>query len=364
MIIGNNNFYQNKNEIENKDNDFEEINKEISKALIDMKIEDLNEKNNNENSLNFSEGEEINNSYNSDISNSSFSNRSSPILNIPNNYSNLGFSNNYNSSNNSFNSYSNNKIMNYNNLFHSFQMDYLNNSFSGTSNSPNLIFNKKNNYINNFNINYINGYSNNFEKEFEKFPFNYNNNKENLDSPKYIIHLDNVLKLKDKRTTIMIRHIPNRYNLNLLMNEINNKFSEKFDILYLPLDISNNSNLGFGFINFTNSIHILYFFSEFNNKKWNHFNSGKRCQLVYSKTQGKKDLIKYIQRKNGINIFSNNNINLCKQNFFYIQNDSLDLRADIESPIKYYNVFINYYPYSLCHKKDENTFIVDKYYNF
>ena len=49
MIIGNNNFYQNKNEIENKDNDFEEINKEISKALIDMKIEDLNEKNNNEN---------------------------------------------------------------------------------------------------------------------------------------------------------------------------------------------------------------------------------------------------------------------------------------------------------------------------
>jgi hypothetical protein len=160
----------------------------------------------------------------------------------------------------------------------------------------------------------------------------------------------------------MIRHIPNRYNLNLLMNEINNKFSEKYDVLYLPLDITNNSNLGFGFINFKNPIHILYFFSEFNNKKWNHFNSGKRCQIVYAKTQGKKDLIKYIQRKNGINIFSNNNS--CKYNCFYIQNDSLDLRGDIEIPINYYNVFKNYYPYSLCHKKDESTFIVDKYYNF
>ena len=162
----------------------------------------------------------------------------------------------------------------------------------------------------------------------------------------------------------MIRHIPNRYTLNLLMNEINYKFSEKFDVLYLPLDITNNSNLGFGFINFINSMHVLYFFSEFNNKKWNQFNSGKRCQLVYAKTQGKKDLIKYIQRKNGINIFSNNSMNTCKQNYFYIQNDTLDLRADIEIPMKYYNVFVNYYPYSLCHKKDENTFIVDKYYNF
>ena len=362
MIIGNNNFNQSNNEFENKDLDFEEINQEISKALIDMKIEDSKENNNNENSLNFSGNEEINNSNNSYISNSSFSNKSSPHLNIPNNYLNLGFSNNYNLSNNSFNSYSNNQMINYNNLINSFQMDYLNKSFSSSFYSPNLFFYKNNLSQNNFNTRLFNNYTNFPEKEYEKPVFNNNNNRDCLDSPKYIIHLDNVLKEKDKRTTIMIRHIPNRYNLTLLINEINVKFSEKFDLLYLPLDISNNSNLGFGFINFTNSIHILYFFSEFNNKKWKHFNSDKRCQLVYAKTQGKKDLIKYIQRKNGINIFSN--INIFKENCFYIQNNSLNLRADIEIPIKYYNVFIKYYPYSLCHRKDENTFIVDKYYNF
>ncbi len=354
MIIGNHNVTFN-SETENKDNDFEEINQEISKALIDMKVENLNENTENNSSLNFFDLDEINNSYNSDMSNLSFSNKSSPHLNYNNNFVNVGYNmniNNNNMLNNSFNFYNSNQ--NLNNLSISSQLDYLNNSFTFQSYSPNFMFLNNNNNINN-------NFKNYFENEFEKLNYN-NNNNECLDSPKNIIHLDNVLKLKDKRTTIMIRHIPNRYNLNLLMNEINNKFSEKYDVLYLPLDITNNSNLGFGFINFKNPIHILYFFSEFNNKKWNHFNSGKRCQIVYAKTQGKKDLIKYIQRKNGINIFSNNNS--CKYNCFYIQNDSLDLRAEIEIPIKYYNVFVNYYPYSLCHKKDASTFIVDKYYNF
>ena len=356
MIIGNHNLNYN-SDTENKDNDFEEINQEISKALTDMKEENINKNNENNSSLNLLDSEEINNSYNSDISNLSLSNKSSPHLNYKNNYFNLGYNINNNMLNNSFNFYNSNK--NLNNLSISFQLDYLNNSFTVPSYSPNFMFLNNNNNINN-NIKQY------FENDFGKLNYNNNNNNnkniECLDSPKNIIHLDNVLKLKDKRTTIMIRHIPNRYNLNLLMNEINKKFSEKYDVLYLPLDITNNSNLGFGFINFKNSIHILYFCSEFNNKKWNHFNSGKRCQIVYSKTQGKKELIKYIQRKNGINIFSNNNS--CKYNCFYIQNDSLDLRGDIEIPINYYNVFKNYYPYSLCHKKDESTFIVDKYYNF
>ena len=42
----------------------------------------------------------------------------------------------------------------------------------------------------------------------------------------------------------------------------------------------------------------------------------------------------------------------------------LFLNPEIEIPMQYYNVFINYYPYSLCHKKNDSIFIVDKYYNF
>jgi hypothetical protein len=343
MIIGNQ--YFNKNEIENKDNDYDEINREISKALIDMRNEKNgnNEQNLEEQSLNFSGIEEMNNSY-SDISNNSFIGQTISNFQESANCSFTDYHTNHNLlniSNYSSNNLSNNQIKN------NCGMNYLNNSFSGVG------------YYSI--INFYNGFAqgnNNLDYNYEKK----SNNNFCIDSPKNIIHLDNVLKLKDKRTTLMIRNIPNRYNLELLLNEINLKFSEKFDILYLPLDLINNSNLGFGFINFTNSIHILYFFSEFNGKKWNNFNSGKRCQIVYSKTQGKKDLIKYIQKKNGINIFNNNLNNI--QKCFYIQNDSLDLNPEIEIPMQYYNVFINYYPYSLCHKKNDSIFIVDKYYNF
>ena len=339
MLIGNQ-FY-NEKDLDNIDNDFEEINKEISKALIDMKKED----NNNENkldTLNFSGIEDMNNSY-SDSSNNSFIYQTNTYSNLKerNNCSFTNYHTNHNLLNNSINYNSNNLL----NKSLNYGMNILNNSFSGGYYS---------------NINFYNCFAkgNSFDNTNEQ----HNNNNYYLDSPKNIIHLENVLKLKDKRTTIMIRNIPNRYNLELLLNEINIKFAEKFDILYLPLDLINNSNLGFGFINFTNSIHILYFFSEFNGKKWNNFNSGKRCQLVYSKTQGKKELIKYIQKKNGINLFNINSIDNHK--CFYIQNDSLDLNPEIEIPIQYYNVFLNYYPYSLCHKKNDNIFIIDKYYNF
>ena len=84
--------------------------------------------------------------------------------------------------------------------------------------------------------------------------------KENLDLPKNTIHLDNVLKLKDKRTTIMIRHIPNKYTLDILMQEINVNFEGKYDVLYLPIDFVHNSNLRFAFINFIDPMHLIYFY--------------------------------------------------------------------------------------------------------
>mgnify|MGYP002145149527 CR=1 FL=1 len=73
----------------------------------------------------------------------------------------------------------------------------------------------------------------------------------------------------------MIRHIPNKYSLATLQEEIDKNFKNKYDILYLPLDKSNNCNLGFAFINFTDSLHIIHFFDEFRGKRWQKFNSDK-----------------------------------------------------------------------------------------
>ncbi len=345
MLIGNQ-FY-NEKDLDNIDNDFEEINKEISKALIDMKKED----NNNENkldTLNFSGIEDMNNSY-SDSSNNSFINQTNTYSNLKerNNCSFTNYHTNHNLLNNSINYNSNNLL----NKSLNYGMNILNNSFSGGYYS---------------NINFYNCFAkgNSFDNANEQ-----HNNNYYLDSPKNIIHLDNVLKLKDKRTTIIIRHIPNRYDLEFLMNEININFFGKYDCLYLPMDFVNNSNLGFGFINFIDPIHILLFYTEFIGKKWNYFNSGKRCQLAYAKIQGKNELLKYIYKKNGLNNSDKNRINDLLYKSFYISNDNNNNNKNkyyplIEIPMKYFNVFKNYYPYSLCHIKNESIFIVDKYYNF
>ena len=182
----------------------------------------------------------------------------------------------------------------------------------------------------------------------------------NLDSPKNIINIDNILRNRDKRTTLIIRNIPNKYTIALLLKELNKNYENKFDIVYLPQDYINNSNLGFGFINFVNPLHLVLFYEEFMNKKWNYFNSKKRCSLAYSKYQGKNELIKYILTKLGISSLDNNSESIRKS--FHINNNK-NIRSPIEIPLKYYTYFVSYHPFSLCHNKDDKVFIVDKYYN-
>jgi protein phosphatase 1 regulatory subunit 42 len=115
------------------------------------------------------------------------------------------------------------------------------------------------------------------------------------------------MKRKEKRTTIMIRHIPNKYNMTTLIDELNEDFKGKFDILYLPLDKSNHCNLGFGFINFLDPIHIIHFYDEYRGKRWQKFNSDKICELANAKFQGRNELMAHIDKncltKSEANIF-------------------------------------------------------------
>ena len=323
MYFSNNNYRKGSTILEENYDDFEEINKEISRVIIEMKNKDNDESfqiyNYNQNKSYNYKFVEVKQNFFSSTNNTSYINNinEGKIFNqcIYNNNNNNNFINVYKSINNNFSFDNHNEI------------------------------NKKKN-----NLNYK-------ELKKNKIKNNAKKKKLHLDSSKNLIHLDNVIKLKDKRTTLIIRNIPNKYTINLLLEEINVHFLGKYDLLYLPLDFINNTNLGYGFINFIDPIHIMYFYDEFIGKKWNNFNSDKKCQLAYAKIQGKNEILKYMYKKNNIsmiNQFKSNNI-------FYIENTNF-ICNEIEIPLKYYISFINYYPYSLCHKKNNFVFVVDKFF--
>ena len=409
-----------KKSIEYTEEDYEQINKDISKALVDMKKdnndEENKEENNEEQNLENFDIDFFSDSSNSisfdnfsDISEKSFKSANLEMKNLSNKNSLL--KNNINTS--SFSP----KIIHNPNLFQSKNADMnqipgnqiinLQNNFSNNlqkESNNNNIFNQNNILLNNNNKNNVflnennqytlNQINNNLNPNFninnplirmnnlQPLPnFNMNNfrniqinsilphnapnfqiinNIFNLESPKNIINLENIIRNKDKRTTLIIRNIPNKYTITMLLEELNHNFENKYDIVYLPQDYINNSNLGFGFINFLEPLHLIYFYEEFVGKKWNFFNSKKRCNLAYSKYQGKNELIKYILNKLGISNLDNNNQKI--KISFYINNQK-NIKAPIEIPLKYYNYFRNFHPFSLCHNKDDKVFIIDKYNN-
>jgi hypothetical protein len=65
---------------------------------------------------------------------------------------------------------------------------------------------------------------------------------------------------EEKRTTIMVRNIPNKFKQMQLLDMINLNHKGKYDYFYLPMDLKTQCNVGYAFINFIHPIYILDFF--------------------------------------------------------------------------------------------------------
>ena len=100
----------------------------------------------------------------------------------------------------------------------------------------------------------------------------------------------------DKRTSVMIKNIPNKYTQELLLQKINASFKGTYDFLYLPIDFKNKCNVGYAFINFIEPATILRCFEQLNGQKWEHFRSAKLCELAYARIQGVKKLADHFRR--------------------------------------------------------------------
>ncbi|KAL9651719.1 hypothetical protein ABK040_009333 [Willaertia magna] len=109
------------------------------------------------------------------------------------------------------------------------------------------------------------------------------------------LDLGKVLCGLDKRTTLMVKNIPNKYTQKMLLETIDGEFKTKYDFFYLPIDFKNKCNVGYAFINFVDAKSIVPFVERFNHKKWEKFNSEKVCDITYARIQGKNNLINHFQ---------------------------------------------------------------------
>ena len=89
--------------------------------------------------------------------------------------------------------------------------------------------------------------------------------------------------IQDGRTSLMIKNIPNKYSVKMLKETIELTHKNKFDFLYLPIDFQNKCNVGYAFINIKSVDCVRGFYSRFNGKQWEYFNSEKICEITYAR---------------------------------------------------------------------------------
>ena len=205
-------------------------------------------------------------------------------------------------------------------------------------------------YQNNFNI--LSVLNNNNQNLSNNNIINNNNSYKNKKSQgnKNIINLLDIFLCKDKRTTLMIKNIPNKYTISSFLEEININFKFTYDIFYLPIDYVNKCNLGFAFINFVEPFHIILFYELYRGKKWKKFNSEKICELLYAKFQGKKQLISHFEKGKVLSMTSEEKRPLILPTPNPLPNISL--------PYYYLNLFIKTYPnisYEIKECKNKNN---------
>lgn len=101
--------------------------------------------------------------------------------------------------------------------------------------------------------------------------------------------------VNDFRTTLMIRNIPNKYTQKMLLDSIDQIIPGSYNFFYLPIDFQNQCNVGYAFINMSNTKFIPALYERFHNKGWELFNSEKICEVAYARIQGLQKLVDHFR---------------------------------------------------------------------
>mmetsp|Transcript_147055 Transcript_147055/g.273864 ORF Transcript_147055/g.273864 Transcript_147055/m.273864 type:complete len:446 (-) Transcript_147055:380-1717(-) len=88
-------------------------------------------------------------------------------------------------------------------------------------------------------------------------------------------------------TTVMLRHIPNKYTQANLLDEVNQAgFAGRYDFFYLPMDVHNRTNVGYAFINFLTPQDAQIFKARMTDYKFQKYSSQKIAKVAPAHIQG------------------------------------------------------------------------------
>ena len=171
------------------------------------------------------------------------------------------------------------------------------------------------------------------------------------------VSISKILTLKEKRTILMVKNIPNKFSKEKFLNIFNQEFEGKFNLFLVPTDISEQKNYGYAFINFINTLDIIYFYFRFNGKKWPNTNSIKICKIVFSKIQKITKMIKHYP----IKVMYHKNIDKNEEEKKG-NDDSLKKNKEILIPLIYFKEFKTIFPNEKIknHVLFKDVFVVDE----
>lgn len=81
----------------------------------------------------------------------------------------------------------------------------------------------------------------------------------------------------------------------MLLERIDAKHAGRYDFFYLPIDLKNNCNVGYAFINMSDPLFVVSLHGDLQGQTWERFNSEKICELTYGRIQGKPALVDNFQ---------------------------------------------------------------------
>jgi RNA recognition motif-containing protein len=111
----------------------------------------------------------------------------------------------------------------------------------------------------------------------------------------YSISLEKIENGEDKRTSVIIKNIPNtlnKENIKQILEGVGN-----INYLYLPFDKVMNRNLGFAFINVVNYKNIINLYKRLKEYKFENNEFKNNIEINYSKVQGKNNLSNMFAKK-------------------------------------------------------------------